>query len=500
MSPITTLATIGDASFKALQILRDPLRYGGGSGPITGGPWSDMLGSIGRYLGTTETYDVAANAGDPAANSLVCALQRMQINAFCEAPPVVQTRNKLGHWDYDIDHRVLDLLYQPNDWWDASTLFGAWLIDRNFKGNAYGYILRNTVVGANGLFEPNGIIWLPAGQTWPYWNDGDFITGYRYRPLNSTETIELRREDVIHFRAEELDASGRIGISRLQSLAPELCVDKEDSLYNATMAHNLGIPGIIMSPKEATMETTNIGMEAADKIKNEFQSRFTGAKRGQPLILTEPWDYFVPNFKPSELMTAAASKKADARICMAFSISPAIAGSLLGLEEANHASLKEYSESFYEMAIIPIWRQMGSELTKFLLWNFEPNTRYGRPRRDKRIYFDIREVRALAQDRFEQAQQEVELFRWGLTTRGEGRERIGLDRGNDPEKYYTDIAFGQGQGVVQPNLPSGGGPSRNGGNNLTDGNNPASAANSGKGIQLLDPATVPLLGRNGHGG
>jgi phage portal protein BeeE len=266
------------------------------------------------------------------------------------------------------------------------------------------------------------------------------------------------------------------------------------------MAHNLGVPGIIFSPKEVTTDKVNIRSEATDKIMGEYESRVSGAKRGRPLVLTQPWDFFIPQFKPSEIMTGVATKKADARICAAFSINPAIVGSLLGMEEANHSSLKEYSESFYEMAIIPLWRQMGSELTKFLLPNFEPSTRYGRPRRDKRIQFDIREVRALAQDRFEQAQQEVELFRWGLTTRGEGRERIGLDQGDAPDVYYPELMMsGKSEGVVQPNLPSGGGPSRNGGNNLTDGNNPASAGTAKKFLPL-DPATVALIGANGHGG
>lgn len=433
---------------------------------------------------TTSGYDVAGNAGDPRTNSLVSGLQMMQIKAAVEAPPVIMRRDSLSHWGYDIEHPILDLLEQPTNWWDWKTQFGCLLCELTFRGNAYQYILRN-IFG-----EPMELLWIPARDIWPRWEPDtrNFIDWYQYRPSGQGKFLRLETKDIIHHRAEMVNPwNDRLSYSRLQALNAELCVDKEDTISAASWAHNMGIPGAIATPEASMFENANITEDTVKRMQKQYRADFGGRNIGRLMVADFPWKFDTLNFKPEELVTKDAVAKAESRICMAFSISPAVASALLGLEKSKGVALKEYNEMFYEMAIMPLWNSIGSELTQQLLVSYEgKKNQFDQIRvpRSVKLSFDVREVRALLQDKLEEAKMNTELYRWGIKTRGESRMGIGLDPGEDPDVYYTDIIANMSPGGGTGMAPSGGGNSEDGGG-LEDGQNPASAANGKKVLESL---------------
>lgn len=447
----TAITQLGAATIKALSF--------SGSPSVTGGD-----GDFARYVlqaglfGKGSGYDPNIRASNPRLNSLVIALQRQQTNSFCESPPVIQRRDKLGHWQYETDHKILDLLHKPNGWWNGLELMSAVLCDITFKGNAYLFVEENGV-------GPKSLVWLPAETVNPCFvaGSGRYIDFYKYVPLGSGFSYEIPTKKIIHFRSEEFDPNNnRLGRSRLAALVPELAVDREDTLYSAAIARNMGIPGVVISPKDP--ENCDWDDATALKLEEQFLSRTSGVNAGRPLVMTEGAEIHPFAFKPSEMNSDRAIAKVEARICQAFGVHPSVAASVLGVENSKMATLKQAYEMFWEQSILPIQRRISATLTDCLL------TRYETVTRDVRVSFDLREVRALQQDKLELSTMTIEQYRWGVIPRETAQLSLGYDI-MDKGTFYTDT-------IAQ--LPSGGGASDDPDKNKDDGQKPKSPARDQK--------------------
>jgi hypothetical protein len=71
------------------------------------------------------------------------------------------------------------------------------------------------------------------------------------------------------------------GFSPLAAVMREVYIDDQAANFTAAILKNLGIIGVIFSPKEGT-----IPKEQAEALKNYVQSNFTGDKRAQAMMFT----------------------------------------------------------------------------------------------------------------------------------------------------------------------------------------------------------------------
>lgn len=425
--------------------------------------WERGLSGAG---GTTDNYDINESAGDVRLNSLVTNLHILRMNALREAPPVLQRRDKLGRWQYEITHPLLDVLYTPNDFTDWPTL----LIDTDaeafFTGNAYWYKRRNRYGDVIGLYL------LPSYAIAPRWDkdSGNWIDYYLYNPTGSGET-RIKPADIVHFRGELQDPNNnRLGRSRMQSLLADICVDREDSTATAFQAHNLGAPGAVIAP-----ETDDGAMdeETAKKIERSYKARTSGRKRGLPLVLSSPMKITTIGAKPSDMVNDRAMLKASQRIFGAYQIHPV----LMGGERGNFAMITGAQEMMWELGILPAMRNMAGFITSQLLPDFEPLQHNA-----VRMAFDIREVRALTEDTDKLHDRSRNDWRWNcidLDTylQETGRTPIGGEVGN---MRYSNFVAAQARANLMPgggtqSLPSGGGTGKDPAAHGQDGQDPTGA-------------------------
>jgi HK97 family phage portal protein len=229
--------------------------------------------------------------------------------------------------------------------------------------------------------------------------------------------VKLAREDVVHFRNGLDPANYRIGLSPLASVLREVVTDNEASTYAASILRNMGVPGIVITPKNDDAILLDGDAEA---IKRKFVARFSGDERGKPLVMSVPLDLHFPGFSPADLMVDKVRDIPEERICAVLGIPPCVVGLGAGLENLTYNNLEQSRRIAYENNIIPTQRIIAAELSAQLLPDFEDS------RGDLYVRFDTRQVHCLQDDVGDLYTRVGTAFEQGLITRDEARAMIGV--------------------------------------------------------------------------
>jgi HK97 family phage portal protein len=355
--------------------------YGGQSGffGMMGGAWNWL-----QSLLTGSTYDYRRKAGNLWENSVVGIALNFLQRTYPEAPLCVE-RLKSGRWQQSFEHEVLELLACPNEFWDDSQLWDATLLSWIASGNAYWIKVRSN---AGKVVE---LWWVPWWMIEPRWSsDGsEYITHYEYRVEG--RSYSYLPEDVIHFRNGVDPANTRKGMTDLNSSLREICGDNEASVYHAALLSNMGVPGIIFSPKDD--KSTEVTDDDAEQLKRNFKDKYSGKRVGEPLVLFNSWDIHNPAHSPDTLALDKLVKFYEARIAAALGIPAVVLGILVGLETSSaKASYRDSLFQAYIACIKPLHRKFNSQLTRQLLGEFD------NPKRC-RLARDYSEIAVLQEDR-----------------------------------------------------------------------------------------------------
>ena len=260
------------------------LRFGGGQS----GWWPLRSGASGVY---------AAQVGDGTGNSAVMACVLWIARTFPEAPLRVSKRATDGTLDLQPEHPLVELLDRPNPYYSGALLWMATLADFTATGNAYWLKIRS---GGGRVVQ---LWWLPSWMVEPKWpSDGTvFISHYEYRPGGSVP-IHYDPADIVHFRFSFDPRNPRKGLSQLASVLRELYVDEEAASFAAALLHNLGIPGVVISPAD---DAGSIDAADAEAIKSEFGQKFGGDNRGATMVMPAKIKVDVLSFSPEQMNLTA---------------------------------------------------------------------------------------------------------------------------------------------------------------------------------------------------
>ncbi len=321
--------------------------------------------------------------------------------------------------------RVLDLLERPNRFYSWSALAKATLFDLDVGngggGDAYWFKVRNS------FDTPIELWWLPAHLVEPKGDDRDptvFISHYEYT-VNG-EKKPLRPQDVIHFRYGIDPDNPRRGLGPLKTLFREVFSDDEAANMTASLLRNVGVPGVIISPEN----DATINPQQADEIKEKYKEKFGGDRTGEPMVLGGAAKVHQFGFSPEQMQLRALRGIPEERIAANLGVSAAVVGLGTGLAQTKvGATLREYREHDVETTIVPLWREIASELTHQLLPDFKPG-----PRKPDgtavdpnwRFTFDLSRVRVLQEDELKRTERIERLTTSGLIRISEGRRALGF--------------------------------------------------------------------------
>lgn len=359
-----------------------------------------------------------SNIGDGLGTNIIMAPIQFIQRASAQTEPVIEERN--GRlWRYTEGppgaSGVIDLLKQPNDFYDGGVLTDAALLSWFLDGNGYIRKVRSRLRRVVELW------YLPHWTIEPKWprGGGDFISHYEYRPMEGYGTVDLPPEDVIHLRVGLDPENPRKGLSPLKAVLREVLTDEEASRFSAFILHNMGVPGGVIAPKDLASLPSQSDVE---EMKEFMQTQFTGKRRGQWLVLRKPTEISQFGFDPNRLMLGPLRDISEERVCAALGVPAAVVGFGAGLQQTKvGATMRELVRLARVNCIEPNQYKIAEQLTRQLLPEFVPDTT------GLRIAFDNSNVPLFAEDETERAKRAKALVEGAIIRVDQAQEMVGME-------------------------------------------------------------------------
>jgi HK97 family phage portal protein len=366
-------------------------------------------------------FNYRADVGDPMSSSIVAAIVGWIARNFPEAPvaihrltpegnvPVAQATTGPG--------RMLQLLERPNRYYSGPTMWRAVIVDY-MAGDAYIYKERAEPVSASDPGRVLRLWWIPAFMLEPKWDEHDptsFLDWYEYT-VDGTR-YRLETDDVIHLRNGIDPRNVRKGLGQMGSLFRELYTDNEAAALTAALMRNLGVPGVIIAPAN-----TNQGpmRQRPGEIKAKFDETFGGDGRGGTLVLTRPTEVKVLSWSPEQMNLRELRRIPEERASAVLGVPAGVAGLGAGLDRNTFTNYGEANVSAYTQGVIPLQRDIASELEVQLLDEFaDLEDGYD-------VWFDWTQVKAMTAFFEALWKRYSEAARAGLVTRAEWKRALGL--------------------------------------------------------------------------
>jgi len=368
--------------------------------------------------------------GDGLGNSAVVACINVLTTSFAE--PSLKVYKKIeGGKEVIRNHPMEILMQRPNEFSSGAVLAHYLVTSLAAHGDAFLLKVRN---------RQNQVVQLvPLMPTYVKvrGNEKELITHYEYHAVKqknslSQDYIELPRENVVHIRQGMDPDDHRRGFSPLRSVMRELAGDEAAGQFAVALLHNMAVPGVILSPKDDTMGGPS--REEADAIAQAFKSKFSGANRGAPMIMTGAMDVDIVSFTPEQLNLTALRRLPEERVSSVLGVPAILAGLGAGLDAATYNNTKELREFFTEQKMIPLWSAVAAELTHQLLHKDFEEDNY-----EYVAAYDLEEVRALASDKKDQVLTMNSGVQGGFVTIAEARKTLGLEADESHEIFLRPL-------------------------------------------------------------
>jgi hypothetical protein len=236
----------------------------------------------------------------------------------------------------------------------------------------------------------------------------------------------------------------RRGFSQLAAVFREVYVDDQAANFTASILRNLGIIGLIFSPKTGG---TSIPPGKLDEFKKYVQANFTGDKRGQAMAFSNPTEAQLLQYNLQGFDVGPIRDISEERVCASLGIPAAVIGFGTGLQQTKvGATMREMIQLAWRGALMPMQKIMAGELKRSLLGDFQANTSIFRVR------FDASKIHALWEDETQKGERIANLVTSSIITVGEGRRELGFPA-DETHDFYIRKATDQAVPADDPLKP-----------------------------------------------
>lgn len=368
-------------------------------------------------------FDYAGAIRNGLDSNVVMSAVQWIMRAFPEAEPIVERKvGKKRPWEHVEEHLLEELLKNPNPGYDGACLAQATALSYVMDGNAY-WIKRRNDFGmvVEYWYVPHWMIeprWLP--------NSGSFIDWYDYS-TDDGPTVQLSPNDVVHFRFGLDPRNTRKGWSQIKTLVREVYTDEEAANFSATILRNMGVPGMVVSPKSADAMPTD---DDVAELKRYLRTSHSNDRKGEPLVMSAPTDVFQFGFDPNRLDLSRMRDVSEERVAAAVGLPAAVIGFGTGLQSTKvGATMREMRRMAWVQCIIPMQLAIGRQLTKQTVPDFEELTHRWRVR------YDTSGVSAFQEEETEKANRIKTLVSAGIMRVDVAQEAAGLEV-DESQKVY----------------------------------------------------------------
>lgn len=363
-------------------------------------------------------FDVST-LGNGASNSAVVACLQVLSVSFSEA--VLQVKEHDDELDKIINnHPLTTLMRRPNPYMSGDVLQQYIINAMHVSGDAYLIKQKNNAGQLVALYP------LMPEQVTPKGNNEELITHYEYQTMS--KKVMIMPEDMVHIRLGLDQTDHKQGYAPLRSVLREIYGDESAGQMATALLANSGVPSVMISPKDDFGPT----QEEAEQIAKTYQQKVAGKNKGMPLILSGSMEIKKMAFSPTELDIGTLRRVPEERISAVLGVPAILAGLGAGLERATYSNAKELREFFTENKLIPLWKQVGEELTQqILLKDYESNAQ-------TTAEYNFSEVRALQTDVADIYNRVNVGVQGGWITIAEARESVGLPVADNQKVYLLD--------------------------------------------------------------
>ena len=419
---------------------------GGRGGIVT------LISTLTALLTQTSGVNWHREAGKLWENSAVAIGLKWYATTAPEAPFCVTRRASDGSTQIVPDHPLTLLLRQPRGQGKrggaavpASNLWAATILSLKVDGNAYWVLRRNEYTNRVVAIE-----YIPHWCLEPDWTDDtEYITHYRYR-IGSQQDQMIPVENVIHFRDGIDPENTRKGMSALRSLLREVVSDNEATAYTAAILKNMGVPGVLITPKaDKTGVIKKVSEGFKERVKELWKQVTRGDSRGDAVVFDEPFDVTMPGWTPEQLALDRIRQVPEARIIAALQIPAMVVGLSVGDNQRTYANMREAREMAYESSVIPLLSMLADTLQVQLLPQITG-------RADESCGFDLTQVRVLQTDLSDLWTRAREAWESDGITRAEYRAMLGYE----VDDARDNVFFSEVQAQAIPGETTGTPPSK----------------------------------------
>lgn len=370
-------------------------------------------GWLANYLWLVDSAFLPLARDGYGRNPVAYTCIRLLSQSVAEPPLVAytmkdeDTKDKLPY-----THAVRELLRRPNElmteyeFWEMTTMFVA------IAGKAPWWKQRDNAGRVRALWplRPDRVAPIYSSSN----KDGERVLyGWAYYTPGTLEPIPIARRDMLVFNfPDPAGETGGIveGIGPLQVLAAEISADLKATEFVGSLVANYATPGVVLKVKSGIPDK-----DTADRLKRQFMAQFGGTKRGEPMLLDENSEFEALGFNMQQLEFPALRDVAESRIAAAFGVPAILAGLKVGLDRSTFANMAESREFFAETTLSAYWRRFSDQITEDVAAEFGDNLV---------CEFDMRRVKALANQRRQEAALLVDGFKNGVVTVNEYRTKV----------------------------------------------------------------------------
>lgn len=396
-----------------------------------------------RHRYVTGERDYERDVGDGTNSSLITVAMGWYARTFPEAPIGLWQKVPDGDDKRINSHPFLSLLARPNQSYSGRLMWMGGMI--SFLGDGNLYLLKDRSAGGRVVrlwYVPHWMVEPKAPA-----DGSEFISHYEYRPGGQAGAVRLAVEDVVHLRYGLDPANTRKGLSPVKALLREVYTDEEAARFTAAMLRNMGVAGIVVSPKDNAIQ---FAPDEALAMKTKIQQNTTGDRRGEAIVTDIPIDVMPIADGMTGIDMARVRAIPESRVAAAFGIPASVLGYLSGMQQtAVGATLREQRELAYESAIVPVQDVLADELQVQLLDDFVDDVD------GYRVGFDRSGVRVLQEDEDARWDRVVRGVQGGVILVSEARQELGFTPGPDDEVYLRPLSVVEvGPGADPVTIPA----------------------------------------------
>ncbi len=413
--------------------------------PFPGGKGRTFLGWGGQYIGgATQAFrlpgerDVRSSVGDGGGTALVSAAVNWMARELVPARPVLVQYAASDPQQEGVPstlrrHAALDLLRQPNPYYDGTTMRMGCALSYLVDGNVYRWKIRSAMRRVVAEW------WLPHWCIEPI-GRANFIDFYKYTV--GGQSVEIDPADIQHLRFGLDPENPRRGLSPIRGVLREVYTDEEYARFSASLAHNMGFPGAVIIPGTGVAANK----EAREEMIKTFDDKFTGDGRGRTVALSANAEVKFLQWSPKDLDLSSLRDVPEERVSSVLGIPAAVLGFGTGLQQVKvGATMRELRSMGWEGALIPFLMQLAENDTHQLL----PEFLYGPELARTEVKFDTSEVAALSDMQLKRAEIEATLVRSGIKKVDEARMKLGLPAVGGQDGDFQ-ASPGVGSGATRP--------------------------------------------------